>query len=261
VLLATGLPLAPGDRVVIRSSGAQATVGGGEILDIAPARRTSDALARLALPLAERVLAAKPWCTPEEFARLAGREARPDDAERVGSWLVAPAELARVRERATAMIRDGWPALTTVADACRVSEDQLRAALRDVHIESPLDDPAARALLDALGADPFNPPPPSTVGSAPALVRALVRAGALVDLDGVIFTAAAVDEARARIRAAVLDRGELTIADIRDLLGSTRKYVLPIANRMDTEGVTKRRGDVRVPGAWATAGSEGSASA
>jgi len=79
-------------------------------------------------------------------------------------------------------------------------------------------------------------------------VRALVRAGALVDLDGVIFTAGALAEARRRIADAVLDRGELTVADVRDILGSTRKYVLPIVNRMDAEGVTRRRGDVRIPG-------------
>ena len=36
--------------------------------------------------------------------------------------------------------------------------------------------------------------------------------------------------------------------DVRDLLGSTRKYVLPILNQLDAEGVTRRRGDDRIPG-------------
>jgi selenocysteine-specific elongation factor len=40
----------------------------------------------------------------------------------------------------------------------------------------------------------------------------------------------------------------VTVADVRDLLGSTRKYVLPILNRLDAEGVTRRRGDDRIPG-------------
>ena len=44
--LSTPLPLAPGDRLVLRSSGAQATVGGAVVLDVAPARRTVDARAR-----------------------------------------------------------------------------------------------------------------------------------------------------------------------------------------------------------------------
>jgi selenocysteine-specific elongation factor len=40
----------------------------------------------------------------------------------------------------------------------------------------------------------------------------------------------------------------VTVADVRDLLGSTRKYVLPILNQLDAEGITRRRGDDRIPG-------------
>jgi selenocysteine-specific elongation factor len=243
------LPLAPGDRVVLRSSGQQATVGGGEVLDVAVARRTADALARASMPLAQRVLAARPWCTPAEFARLAGRPPDDDAAVAVGAWLVAPAELERVRARAAELHTEGYPPVTTVAAACGIEVAQLRAALGDETGESPLDDPHARELIDAIDAQPFAPVEPDN----PALVRALVRAGALVDLDGVIFTARAVDDARTLIAAAVVERGELTVADARDLLGTTRKFILPILNRTDREGVTKRRGDVRVPGPRATA--------
>ncbi len=248
VRLSRPLPLAPGDRLVLRSSGAQATVGGAEVLDVAPARRTVDALTRALLPPASRVLAARPWCTPSEFAMLAGRPVAAGEAEQVGDWLVTPEELARVRARATELGRDGWPAVTTVATACGVEVAQLRAAVGDTLGESPLDHPDARKLLDALDAQPFAPPAPADTGASPALVRALVRAGALVDLDGVIFTANALEDARRRVAHAVVERGELTVADVRDILGSTRKYVLPIVNRMDAEGVTRRRGDLRIPG-------------
>jgi len=239
------LPLAPGDRVVLRSSGQQATVGGGKVLDVAVAWRAADALARASSPLAQRVLAARPWCTRAEFTRLAGRPPEDtDDAVEVRGWLVAPAELERVRARAAELRKDGYPPVTTVAAACGVEVAQLRAALGDETSESPLDDPRARELIAAVDAQPFAPVDPDN----PALVRALVRAGALIDLDGVIFTARAVDDARTRIAAAVVERGELTVAEARDLLGTTRKFILPILSRMDREGVTKRRGDVRVPG-------------
>jgi len=36
------------------------------------------------------------------------------------------------------------------------------------------------------------------------------------------------------------------VAALRDLLGSTRKYVLPLLEYFDREKVTLRRGDVRV---------------
>jgi selenocysteine-specific elongation factor len=79
-------------------------------------------------------------------------------------------------------------------------------------------------------------------------VRALARAGAVIELDGVVFATSALDEARERIARVVVEREAVTIADLRDLLGTSRKYILPIVNRMDAEGVTRRRGDLRIPG-------------
>ena len=55
-------------------------------------------------------------------------------------------------------------------------------------------------------------------------------------------------EARERVVEALRERGRLSVADIRDVLGSTRKYVLPIVGWLDREGVTRRRGDDRHPG-------------
>jgi selenocysteine-specific elongation factor len=69
-----------------------------------------------------------------------------------------------------------------------------------------------------------------------------------VEVDGIAFAARALDEARRRVQVALRERGTVTVADVRDLLGSTRKFVLPILNRLDAEGVTRRRGDDRIPG-------------
>ena len=41
------------------------------------------------------------------------------------------------------------------------------------------------------------------------------------------------------------------------LLGSTRKYVVPIITRLDADGVTRRRGDDRIAGPRATDYSSG----
>ena len=38
----------------------------------------------------------------------------------------------------------------------------------------------------------------------------------------------------------------LTVADIRDLLGITRKHAVPLCEYLDRSGVTKRPGDLRV---------------
>jgi selenocysteine-specific elongation factor len=38
----------------------------------------------------------------------------------------------------------------------------------------------------------------------------------------------------------------LTVAEIRDLLGTTRMFAVPLCEHLDQTGVTKRQGDVRV---------------
>ncbi len=109
-------------------------------------------------------------------------------------------------------------------------------------------EPEAQRLLAALDAVPFSPPAPAEVGGSPEIVRGLLREGLLVDLDGTIFTAAAVEKARQVVREGFERHGSLTVSQARDLLGSSRKYVLAILAHFDAEGVTRRRGDERFPG-------------
>jgi selenocysteine-specific elongation factor len=273
VWLDRGVPLAPGDRLVLRSSARQETIGGAEVLDVMPAARAADAVRRLQLPLGARVMAARPWCRSAELAPLAGvgdpdlfvaQLLREGHAVRCGEWLVATAELERVRARASEMVSAGSVIgvdLARVAAACGIEVGRLRPALegeptlvvehdvvRDASTAAVTHDPGAQRLLGALSSNPFAPESPRELGADQALVRALLRSGELVDVDGVIFTKKALDDARALIARAVLEEGSLSVAAIRDLLGTTRKYVIPIVTRMDAEGVTRRRGDERIPG-------------
>ena len=275
------VPLAPGDRLVLRDPGERDTVGGAEVLDATPSGRARDAAAFLALPLERRLLAGHRWLGVDalgpraglgsaEAAALADDLVRSGAAVLVGGWLVAPDTVAAVRTAAADQVRaqheraplEPGVDLATMASELGVDADRLRAALadegglvvergyvRDATRRSGVGDSAdARALLDALEKAPFSPPEPASAGADPALVRSLVREGAVVDLDGIVFASSAVDEARRRVRAALRDRGTVTVADVRDLLGSTRKYVLPILKQLDGEGVTRRRGDDRIPG-------------
>jgi selenocysteine-specific elongation factor len=115
--------------------------------------------------------------------------------------------------------------------------------------QSPVDaSPEAIALVAALDASPFSPPDPSTVGADPALVAALVRHGVLVDIGGVVFTRSAVDRARELVREHLATNDRLSVGDARDRFASSRKYVVPLLEHFDREGVTRRRGDVRIAG-------------
>jgi selenocysteine-specific elongation factor len=275
------VPLVPGDRLVLRDPGERETVGGAAVLDAAPRGRARDAPAALALPLERRLLAGRGWLAADEVGPLAGlgpaeADALGEDlvrsgaAVRIGGWLVDQDELATLRIAATERVRahheraplEPGVDVAALASELRVDAGRLRAAVEDdgvLVVERGYVRDAARpsgvagsaeagALLGALEAAPFSPPEPASVGADRALVRSMVFEGTVVDLDGIVFAADALDEARRRIRAALRGRGTVTVADVRDLLGSTRKYVLPILKQLDAEGVTRRRGDDRIPG-------------
>jgi selenocysteine-specific elongation factor len=275
------LPLQPGDRIVLRDSGSQMTVGGAEVLDVSPVGRARLAAARLPLPPGPRILAGRPWLRPGDIGPLAGVE--PDEAKHLaedlvrsgtarpaGEHLVATETLEELRRRALELVADhhrrqplepgfDLPALAAALglDATRARAvlegteglvvEQGRARLAS-HRGRVAGEPEAQRLLAALDAVPFSPPAPAEVGGSPEIVRGLLREGLLVDLEGTIFTATAVDKARQVVREGLERHGSLTVSQARDLLGSSRKYVLAILAHFDAEGVTRRRGDERFPG-------------
>jgi selenocysteine-specific elongation factor len=57
-----------------------------------------------------------------------------------------------------------------------------------------------------------------------------------------------------RVTGAIRERGGITVADIRTLLNSSRKYVVPIVEALDAAGITRRVGDLRQLGPKAQAG-------
>ncbi|MBC9785438.1 selenocysteine-specific translation elongation factor [Heliobacterium chlorum] len=48
------------------------------------------------------------------------------------------------------------------------------------------------------------------------------------------------------VKMGLKTKGELTVADVRDLTGSSRKYIVPLLEWLDRERVTRRVGDKRV---------------
>jgi selenocysteine-specific elongation factor len=59
------------------------------------------------------------------------------------------------------------------------------------------------------------------------------------------FSAAAMERARALLVAHLEREGEVSAATFRDLLGTSRKFVIPLLEYFDRSGVTIRVGDVR----------------
>lgn len=66
--------------------------------------------------------------------------------------------------------------------------------------------------------------------------------------DDLIIAAPVLEDGVTRTREFLKANGKITVAEFRDLLGTTRKFALPLLEWMDEQKVTRRAGDERLPG-------------
>ncbi|MFN0089558.1 MAG: selenocysteine-specific translation elongation factor [Acidimicrobiales bacterium] len=240
------LPLLPGDRFVLREFGRAETVGGGEVLDVDPVRPASKARPDRSV---ERVVAERGWVRAEVLERLTGQRRAPD----AGPYVVDPDAWAAAKTRLRARVEQAGPLGLDVA-ALDERERLALAALDDVTVDAgratlgeAADPLASHPFVAALEAAPFAPP--GAEGVDKAELRELARRRLVVQQDGVFFAPAALDAAARKVAEllAVQPAG-VTVAEVRDALGSTRKHVLPLLALLDAGGMTRRRGDARIAG-------------
>jgi selenocysteine-specific elongation factor len=78
------------------------------------------------------------------------------------------------------------------------------------------------------------------------IYSALLEFGDLVAVsEDVVFRRADYDSMVEKIRQAIRQKGQLTLAEARDLLQTSRRYVQALLEHLDAGGVTVREGDFR----------------
>jgi selenocysteine-specific elongation factor len=109
---------------------------------------------------------------------------------------------------------------------------------------TPPQEAAAAAFLAALRETPFAPP----ADQAPEgdVLAFLEGAGEVVRAGGVIFAAEAYGEFVERIEAHLREHRTITLAQVRDMFGTSRRYAQALLEHLDAKHVTRRVGDVRV---------------
>ena len=300
-------PLAPryGDRFIVRSYSPVFTIGGGEVLDVSPPRRTvlrqpeRDLLEALAahdvgraavgllrargLPMTAAQVAGTLGVDPAEVARAfseaglarlsAGGETHYADAEAIDRLVagierglrefhdsdatatgiavgalrdvvdrrlqpkVFDAVLRSAVERGAAVVEKGevrHPQASSSAVKAEVEAIERIGALLEGRSLSP---PTVEALASQAGIEP---------GTARKALTKLVAEGRVVRLGGDMhFAALAVEHAREAIVAFLAANGTVSAGQARDALGTSRKFVVPLLEYFDAQGITRRDGDVR----------------
>ncbi len=188
-----------------------------------------------------------------------------DLAERVDQYL-------RTNARAAGIPRAQWPGWMP-----RACPETLRVPLANFLIESrafvdeggfvkppgraaemsPPDAALLEAALEEFFAGAFQPPEFAALRCRTArnelrlreLIQYAVARRQLVRFgDGLWLHAQRWNEALERLAAALRQQERMTMAEIRTLLGTSRKFAVPLAEALDAAGVTRRVGDYRQAG-------------
>jgi selenocysteine-specific elongation factor len=275
----------PGDRFVVRSMAPQLTIGGGTVLDPSPTGRrpepgwlealeSGDASRTVPLALARASgegmtagdLTLAVSVAPEEVPAAVERL---PEVTRVGELYALTEEVEAAKERllealkrraeerpespessvAEARVATGLAA--SLADAlleAMASSGEIRMSDTGVGSpdaeEVPLElEEEARSLLEDLRRAGAEPP---VLQPTPAL-RLLIKRGEVVGLREKLFASSeAADSVLEEIQTVCREEGEISLAGLRDRLGTSRKYAQAWLEYSDAAGVTSRTGDVRV---------------
>jgi selenocysteine-specific elongation factor len=104
------------------------------------------------------------------------------------------------------------------------------------------------ALLRKFSANPFSPPSmkESQAEAGEEVVGALVELGELLPVSqDIVFRRSDYDVMVAKIKAALAQGGQLSLAEVRDLFKTSRKYAQALLEHLDSTGLTVRSGDYR----------------
>ncbi|HEY7895290.1 MAG TPA: selenocysteine-specific translation elongation factor, partial [Gemmatimonadaceae bacterium] len=176
----------------------------------------------------------------------------------------APLQSVRARTTANPGLAD-----LIVETLVRGQRVQVTGGLVMRHGWSPTLDQRARTTLDGIARalDQADREPPSVdeleqqFGSdAIAVLKMLERQGRAVQVaPDRYYAAQALDRMEAQLRSAMADGREKSPSDLRDVLGVSRKYLIPLLEYADRTGLTVRRASGRVIGSRTPTGSRVSA--
>jgi selenocysteine-specific elongation factor len=200
--------------------------------------------------------AAARWIAPATLQRVRERTQRTLDAyfadNRLASGMPkaeAARRILRGRGRELAETYFGWLAASGVL-AVRADEVSPPGRTADLTDEESTLAAAVRQRYQQEGLTPSSPPEIArSLGAKQEIfdgvVGYLLRKGDLVRLPGgLLLSRQAFDELAAQVRAAGWERFD--VADFKDRFGLSRKWAIPLLERLDSEGVTRRVGDQRM---------------
>jgi selenocysteine-specific elongation factor len=164
---------------------------------------------------------------PREELRSRLQERLPGLSGKLFNQLIALAAHKEIVGQSEASVWSADHRVTLTPEQQR-NVDQLLSVFR----RAPYTTPSVTECVSKLGGELFN---------------ALIEEGALIRLsEDVVYLGETVAEMRERVAGHIRHEGSITVAQVRDLFGASRKYALALMEYLDEQRVTRRVGDARV---------------
>jgi len=147
---------------------------------------------------------------------------------------------------------EAWNSLLSSLKDVVVDKDIVR--IKDFRAASSDAAQTSEKILQTLEKAGFQPPTKEELSEALSIPQKLVtdilklmdKEGNVVRInDSIYITATAHNEMLSRLKGFYAKKSEMTVAEFRDILGTTRKYALPFLEYLDSHKITLRVGDVR----------------
>jgi selenocysteine-specific elongation factor len=106
----------------------------------------------------------------------------------------------------------------------------------------------AQVLMSKFAQSPYSPPSlkECQAEAGEELVNALIELGELTAVSNeVVFRKQDYDSMVKKVRLALEQKGQITLAEVRDLFNTSRKYAQALLEHLDALGITRREGDYR----------------
>jgi selenocysteine-specific elongation factor len=149
-------------------------------------------------------------------------------SNKLGAGIYSPAILSRLLEEG-ALVEEGL--------AVRLPTHRVQL--------TPAQQAKIDAFLDSLAQNPYAPT--SELIPEPDLLNLLVQRHEIVRVsDSVVFATSTYNEMVERVTAHLKAQGKITLAEVRDMFKTSRKYAQALLEHLDGKKITRRVGDERV---------------
>jgi selenocysteine-specific elongation factor len=144
------------------------------------------------------------------------------------------------------------PLIASLAESKQVVREQNIIALAKHKLAlSPEQEKLVSQILGIIEKSGVNPPTrkelTAQIPGSEDVIRYMRQQNMLVELsEGVLFERKNYEAIKGQLVGFLKSHGSISIQQVRELFGFSRKYVLPLLNKLDEEGITQRSGDARV---------------